>query len=167
MNTHEKLDSQQFFDAYAAAMLARDAKAIAGLYAVPALVEFPGQAVAVSDSSQTEQFFMASFEQYAAVLEVTPAVRAVAHTGHSRWVEVIWSYDGTPAEQYIYQVIHHRRWLKDRGGDTLDRGELRLGVRERDAGLQQQRHCMLRVDERLGCVEAGGDRRAAVEATAP
>ncbi|MCF8610954.1 hypothetical protein L5G28_12420 [Gordonia sp. HY285] len=105
MNTHEKLDPQQFFDAYAAAMLARDSKAIADLYAVPALVEFPGQAVAVSDSSQTEQFFAASFAQYEDVENVTPAVRTVAETGHSSWVEVSWSYDGTLAEQYIYQLV--------------------------------------------------------------
>ncbi|WP_193072419.1 DUF4440 domain-containing protein [Brevibacterium sp. FME37] len=105
MNTHEKLDSQQFFDAYAAAMLARDAKAIAGLYAVPALVEFPGQAVAVSDSSQTEQFFAASFGQYEDVDNVTADIRTVAETGHSSWVEVSWSYDGVPAERFIYQLV--------------------------------------------------------------
>lgn len=105
MNTHEKLDSQQFFDSYAAAMLARDAKAIADLYAVPALVEFPGQAVAVSDASQTERFFAASFGQYEDVENVTTAVRTVAETGHSSWIEVSWSYDGTPAEQFIYQLV--------------------------------------------------------------
>lgn len=103
--TNEKFDAQEFFDTYAAAMLARDARAIADLYAVPALVEFPGQAVAVSDSPQTEQFFSASFDQYAAVTDVAPTVRTIAHTGHSHWVEVIWSYDGTPTEQYIYQLV--------------------------------------------------------------
>lgn len=106
MNARKKLDPQQFFDAYAAAMLARDAKAIAGLYAVPSLVEFPGQAVAVSDPTQTEQFFAASFGQYEGVSDVRAAVRTVAHTGHSSWIEVSWSYDGTPAEQFIYQLVH-------------------------------------------------------------
>ncbi|CAM3492083.1 hypothetical protein [Isoptericola cucumis] len=105
MNTHEKLDPQKFFDAYAAAMLERDAKSIADLYAVPALVEFPGQAVAVSDASQTEQFFAASFGQYEDISDVTAAVETIADTSHSSWVKVCWSYDGTSAEQFIYQLV--------------------------------------------------------------
>lgn len=105
MNTREKLDPQQFFDAYAAAMLARDAKAIADLYTVPALVEFPGQAVAVSEPLQTEQFFAASFAQYEDVQDVTAAVTTVATTGHSAWVEVSWSYDGQPVERFMYQLV--------------------------------------------------------------
>lgn len=105
MNIHEKLDAQEFFDAYAAAMLARDAQAIAELYAVPTLVEFPGQAVAVSDASQTEQFFAASFGQYEHVSDIIAAVKTVAHTSHSSWIEVSWSCDGTPVERFIYQLV--------------------------------------------------------------
>ncbi|MGO1532309.1 hypothetical protein ACT3TB_16865 [Micrococcaceae sp. AOP34-BR2-30] len=106
MNTIDnEIDAQEFFDTYATAMLARDAKAIANLYAVPALIEFPGQAVAVSDSAQTEQFFESSFAQYETLTDVRASVRTIAHTSHSSWVEVIWAYDGTPAERYIYQLI--------------------------------------------------------------
>jgi hypothetical protein len=39
MSDNEKVD--QFFERYASALLARDAKAIAGMYAVPSLILFP------------------------------------------------------------------------------------------------------------------------------
>ena len=59
--------TQQFFDSYTRALLDRDAKAIAEHYAVPALIEFPDHPIAVSDASQTEQFFSGAFGQYEAV----------------------------------------------------------------------------------------------------
>lgn len=51
----------EFFDRYAAALLARDEASIGALYAVPSLILFPGQAIAVSEARQTEQFFAASW----------------------------------------------------------------------------------------------------------
>ena len=44
---------ETFFAAYAAALLARDEQAVADLYAVPALVLFPGTSIAVGDRGQT------------------------------------------------------------------------------------------------------------------
>src|SRR5680860_1750555 len=38
---------KQFFDRYAAALLARDAAAVAELYAVPSRIVFPGNVIAV------------------------------------------------------------------------------------------------------------------------
>ena len=52
--------AHEFFDRYAAALLARDEKAIAAMYAVPALILFPGQSIPVADASQTEDFFKQS-----------------------------------------------------------------------------------------------------------
>src|SRR5680860_1629467 len=57
----------RFFDRYAAALLARDAAAVAKMYAVPSLIVFPGMVIAVSDASQTEQFFASTWDQYEGV----------------------------------------------------------------------------------------------------
>ena len=43
--------ARKFFDGYTRALLDRDAKAISDFYAVPALIEFPEQAIAVSDAN--------------------------------------------------------------------------------------------------------------------
>lgn len=56
--------AHQFFERYAAALLARDEKAVARMYAVPSLILFPGTSIPVSDASQTEEFFAASWSQY-------------------------------------------------------------------------------------------------------
>jgi len=56
--------AHEFFERYAAALLARDGKAIAGMYAVPSLILFPGTSIPVSDANQTEEFFTASWSQY-------------------------------------------------------------------------------------------------------
>lgn len=103
--------AQTFFDTYAGALLDRDARAIAEQYAIPALIEFPGQAIAVSDPSQTEQFFSGAFAQYDGVTEAKPTIDVVAATGHSIWADVTWSYDGTARERFIYQlVLTDERW---------------------------------------------------------
>lgn len=62
----------EFFDSYRRALLDRDAAGIAAHYAVPALIEFPGQAIAVSDAAQTKSFFASAFDQYADVTVLTP-----------------------------------------------------------------------------------------------
>lgn len=59
--TKEQVDG--FFARYAAAPLARDSSAIAGMYAVPSLILFPGTSIPVRDSRQTGEFF-ASAEGY-------------------------------------------------------------------------------------------------------
>ena len=46
MDTRSKVE--EFFDRYAAALLARDAKAMAKMYAVPALILFPGNSIPVA-----------------------------------------------------------------------------------------------------------------------
>lgn len=101
----EDKSAQGFFDHYTRALLDRDATAIAALYAVPALIEFPGQAIAVSDSAQTEEFFSAAFGQYEGVTEARAEVHVIAETGHSVWADVRWFYDGTEAERFVYQLV--------------------------------------------------------------
>lgn len=102
---NENTIAQDFFDSYTHALLGRDAKAIAGHYAVPALIEFPDQPVAVSEAAQTEDFFAGALGQYEGVRDASAAVHVIAETGHSLWVDVTWSYDGTAAERNMYQLV--------------------------------------------------------------
>ncbi|GAA5063570.1 hypothetical protein [Nocardia callitridis] len=97
--------AREFFDAYSRALGSRDPKAIADHYAVPALIEFPEQAIAVSDAAQTEQFFAAAVGQYEGVGDIGVSVAVVAEAHHSVWADVTWSYDGTPTERFIYQLV--------------------------------------------------------------
>lgn len=95
-----------FFAHYARALLDRDADTIADMYAVPALIAFPGQSIAVSERTQTRDFFAASWGGYDGINEADPTLEIVAQTGHSVWADVTWSYDGQPRERYIYQLLH-------------------------------------------------------------
>lgn len=96
----------EFFDTYSRALIDRDAAAIADHYAVPALIEFPGQRVLVTDASQTESFFAGAFDQYEGVTEADAAVSVVASTGHSIWADVTWAYQGgAPDERNMYQLV--------------------------------------------------------------
>ena len=98
--------AQQFFDSYTRALLDRDAKAIAEHYAVPALIEFPDHPIAVSEVSQTEQFFSGAFGQYDGVSTTHATIRIVAETGHSIWADVTWTHDaGVPSERLLYQLV--------------------------------------------------------------
>src|SRR5699024_952761 len=95
----------EFFYSYARALIDRDAAAIADHYAVPALIEFPGQRISVTDAGQTESFFAGVFGQYEAVTEVDAAVSVIASTGHSIWADVTWRYHGgAPDERIMYQL---------------------------------------------------------------
>ena len=96
---------ETFFDEYAAALLARDEKAIARMYAVPGLILFPGQAIPVTSEQQTEQFFGASWSQYDGVDTVDHTVTVMAATAASIWADVTWSYDGEARERFCYQLV--------------------------------------------------------------
>jgi hypothetical protein len=69
--TNAKDTAEEFFERYAAALLARDEKAIARMYAVPSLILFPGRSIPVSDARETEEFFAASWAQYDGVEALT------------------------------------------------------------------------------------------------
>jgi ketosteroid isomerase-like protein len=96
---------EEFFERYAAALLARDAGAVAVLYAVPALILFPGNSVPVASRNQTEQFFAASWVQYEGVESVEKRVRILEQAPWSVWADVAWSYGGGPRERFCYQLI--------------------------------------------------------------
>lgn len=100
--TAERVD--EFFETYRDALLARDAAAVARLYAVPALILFPGQSIPVTDASQTEAFFAASWGQYEGIEAMDSTRHIVAESAHSVWVEVTWTYNGAPREHFIYQL---------------------------------------------------------------
>ncbi len=95
----------QFFERYAAALLARDEKAIAGMYAVPSLSLFPGNAIPVTSAEQTEQFFSSSWSQYDGVDEVATQIAIMGEAPGSVWADVTWSYGGRPRERFCYQLI--------------------------------------------------------------
>ena len=101
--TKEKVDG--FFERYAAALLARDAKAIAGMYAVPSLILFPGTSIPVSDSRQTEEFFASAFSQYAGVDDVEKQIVIMGEAPGTVWADVTWSYAARQPERFCYQLI--------------------------------------------------------------
>lgn len=96
----------EFFAAYAQALLDRDAEAIAAHYAVPALIEFPGQRIVVTDAAQSVKFFAGAFAQYEGVTEADAAVEVTAATGHSIWADVTWDYhEAARGERNMYQLV--------------------------------------------------------------
>lgn len=102
-NTADQTD--RFFERYAAALLARDAKALASMYAVPSLILFPGRSIPVTDAAQTEAFFSASWNQYEGVDTVDRVVVVMDEAPGSIWADVTWSYDGRPRERFCYQLV--------------------------------------------------------------
>jgi hypothetical protein len=96
---------EEFFDRYAAALLARDEKAIARMYAVPGLILFPGNAVVVSDARQTEEFFASSWGQYDGVDAVDKRIVVMGEAPGTVWADVTWSYGGAERERFCYQLV--------------------------------------------------------------
>jgi ketosteroid isomerase-like protein len=103
--TDATYNAHQFFERYAAALLARDEKAIADMYAVPSLILFPGRSIPVSDAGQTEEFFAASWSQYDGVDAVDKQIVVMGEAPGSIWVDVTWSYDGEARERFCYQLV--------------------------------------------------------------
>ena len=95
----------KFFERYTEALMARDERRVAALYAVPGLILFPGQAVAVSDEEQTEQFFASAWGQYEGVTETHTELTVVAEAPASVWVDVTWNHVGAPVERLMYQLV--------------------------------------------------------------
>lgn len=102
-DTYDNPDA--FFDRYAAALLARDAKAIAGMYAVPSLILFPGRSIAVSDTKQTEDFFTASRNQYEGVEAIDKQIAIMGEGPGTIWADVTWTYGDKPRERFCYQLV--------------------------------------------------------------
>jgi hypothetical protein len=95
----------EFFERYAAALLARDERAIAKMYAVPSLILFPGTAIPVTDAQQTEEFFASSWPQYDGIDVVDKQIRIMGKAPHSIWADVTWIFDGKPQERFCYQLV--------------------------------------------------------------
>lgn len=97
--------AEEFFERYAAALLAHDAKAIAAMYAVPALILFPGTSIPVTDARQTEEFFGSSWAQYEGVDAVDKKIVIMGEAPGSVWADVTWSYGGQSRERFCYQLV--------------------------------------------------------------
>lgn len=87
MNENNEVHTE-FFANYTRALLDRDAAAIVAHYAVPALTEFPGQRILVTDARQTKDFFAGAFGQYAEVVQANADINVVAKTDHRIWADV-------------------------------------------------------------------------------
>jgi ketosteroid isomerase-like protein len=86
-------DVEAFFAAYAAALGARDAKAIAGHWGVPALVLSDQGALAVSAAAETEAFFAASMDQYRDAASAHPTLKHLGHLGEAVVAcEIVWEH---------------------------------------------------------------------------
>lgn len=94
-----------FFAAYAKALLARDEQAVAELYAVPALILFPGTSIPVTDTAQTAAFFASSWDQYEGVDVAEPTIRILAEGPVGAWADVTWDHGNGPAERFCYQLV--------------------------------------------------------------
>ena len=78
---------------------------MAGMYAVPSLILFPGAPIAVSDARQTEEFFASSWAQYEGVDTVDREIVVMGEAPGSVWADVTWSYGGAPRERFCYQLV--------------------------------------------------------------
>lgn len=96
---------RQFFAQYAAALLARDAKAVAPMYAVPSLILFPGTPILVSDASQTEAFFASAWDQYDGIDDIASQITILAEAPSCIWADVTWTYGDEHRERFCYQLI--------------------------------------------------------------
>jgi hypothetical protein len=85
-DTTEQVD--EFFERYLAALLARDAAAVARLYAVPGLILFPDTSIPVTDRSQTEQFFASAWQQYEGIDAASREIVIMGKAPHSVWADV-------------------------------------------------------------------------------
>ena len=101
----ENTTVNEFFERYAQALMARDERRVAELYAVPGLILFPGQAIAVSDEQQTQAFFASAWGQYEGVTDTHTDLEVVAETPASIWVDVTWQHVGAPPERLMYQLV--------------------------------------------------------------
>ncbi|HMB91483.1 MAG TPA: hypothetical protein VKP65_11590 [Rhodothermales bacterium] len=102
-NSNKKVEA--FFEHYASVLLARDAKTMAAMYALPSLILFPGNAIVVSNAQQTEDFFNSSWDQYEGVEEVNKQIAIMGEAPGSIWADVTWIYGGAPRERFCYQLI--------------------------------------------------------------
>jgi ketosteroid isomerase-like protein len=101
----ENNEVEQFFDRYAAALLARDAKAVAKMYAVPSLILFPGSSIPVSDARQTEAFFDSAWAQYDGVDSLDREVVVMGEAPGTVWADVTWFHGGQARERMCYQLV--------------------------------------------------------------
>ncbi len=97
--------TQTFFDTYSRALVTRDADAVSGLYATPSLILFPGQSIAVSETSQTADFFLQAWEQYDGIQHTSTDINVLAQTQYSVWADVTWHHDNNTTERMMYQLV--------------------------------------------------------------
>jgi hypothetical protein len=101
----ERTTVTEFFERYTEALMARDERRVAALYAVPGLILFPGQSVVVTYEAQTEQFFASAWGQYEGVTDTHTDLTVVAEAPASVWVDVTWNHVGAPPERLMYQLV--------------------------------------------------------------
>lgn len=96
----------EFFERYTDALLARDEQAVARLYAVPALLVFPQQTIAIGSPEEAAAVFGAAWPQYEGVTSTRPEITVSAETDHSIWADVTWHHDNGGTEHQLYQLVY-------------------------------------------------------------
>jgi hypothetical protein len=71
----------------------------------PALIVFPGQLIAVSDASQTEEFFASTWSQYEGVDAADPQILIMGEAPGTVWADVTCFYGGRAQERFCYQLV--------------------------------------------------------------
>jgi hypothetical protein len=66
---------------------------------------FPGQLIAVSDASQTEEFFASTWSQYEGVDAADPQILIMGEAPGTVWADVTWFYGGRAQERFCYQLV--------------------------------------------------------------
>jgi hypothetical protein len=66
---------------------------------------FPGNSIPVSNASQTEAFFAASWGQYDGVDALDKQIVVMGEAPGSIWADVTWSYHGQARERFCYQLV--------------------------------------------------------------
>lgn len=95
----------EFFVGYGQDLLARDADALSERYAVPGLILYPGEPVAVTSREQTRQFFAGAFGQYEGISDTSSEITLLANTKTSIWADVTWHHDSGATERLVYQLV--------------------------------------------------------------
>ena len=105
-------NTEEFFERYAAALLARDADAIADMYAVPSLILFPGHSIAVTAAAQTAEFFRSSWSQYDGINTADKQISIMGEGPGTVWADVSWSYGDKVQERFCYQLVDGQQGLQ-------------------------------------------------------
>ena len=132
---------EAFFERYAAALLARDAKTLASMYAVPSLIVFPWQSARGQRFSAGRTVLHFLVEQYDGVDLIEKNVSVMAEAPSNVWADVAWSYKRSATRTVLLSARGGGRRLSDRRPypdvNNVKRGRRRAGRRDLLSGADR------------------------------